>query len=106
MSEVVWRIRRTPTGRDENDDVIPGTVTRTRLRAAAIAPGASSANARLARDGETIEHSIYFLGRVDLTNEDQIEVRGELYSIRVLDWRSAFGTGRRGLVVMASKRRG
>lgn len=106
MSEVVWRIRRTATGRDENDDVIPGQVTRTRLRAAAVAPGASAANARLARDGETIEHSVYFLGAVDLTDADQLEIRGELYNIRTLDWRSAFGTGRRALVAMASKRRG
>lgn len=106
MSEAVYRIRKTPGGLDAYNDPVPGTTTRTKLLAKAVAPGVSRRNARLARNGETIEYTVYFLPAVDLTNDDQLEVRGLICDVRILDWQSAFGTGRRGLEVAAVIGRG
>lgn len=106
MSEIVWRVRKSPGGVDENNDPIPSTETREPLQAKAVAPGASKSFEAEARNGESIEHTVYFLPAPDLTNDDQLEVRGLLCNIRVLDWRSAFGTGRRGLEVAAILERG
>lgn len=106
MSEVVYRIRRSPGGLDRKNNPIPSTVERTPLRAKAVAPGASRRNARLARNGETIEHTVYFLPAVDLTNDDQLEIRGLVCNVRIMDWQSAFGTGRRGQEVLAVIGRG
>lgn len=105
MSEPVYRIRHSPGGFDSNDDPIPSVIARDKLVARGVAPGASSANARLGRDGESVEHSVYFTRHVDLTDDDKLEVRGRVYNIRVLDWRSAHTT-RRGMVVLASLKRG
>lgn len=106
MSEAVYRIRKSPGGIDSNNDPIPSTVTRVPLPAKAVAPGVSRRNARLARNGETIEYTVYFLPAVDLTNDDQLEVRGLVCDVLILDWPSPFGTGRRGLEVAAVIGRG
>lgn len=106
MSETVIRIRKSPGGLDRKNNPIPSTVQRTPLQAKAVAPGASRRNASLARRGETIEHTVYFLPAPDLTNDDQLEIRGLVCNVRVLDWQSAFGTGRRGLEVLAVTGRG
>lgn len=106
MSESVIRIRRTPGGIDSNNDRIPSAVERKPLSAKAISPGVSKRNASVARNGETIEYTVYFTPAPDLTNDDQLEVRGLVCDIRILDWQSAFGTSRRGLEVLAYIGRG
>ncbi|MDV6275302.1 hypothetical protein ACFVX3_31845 [Rhodococcus erythropolis] len=106
MSEAVIRVRKNPGGLDENDDPVASTVSKFPLKAKAVTPGATAKNASLVRNGETIEHTVYFMPAPDLTNDDQLIVRGLTYDIRILDWRSAFGTGRRGLEVLAVTGRG
>ncbi|MET8314816.1 hypothetical protein ABZU78_11910 [Rhodococcus erythropolis] len=106
MSETVIRIRRTPGGLDENNDPIPSSVARDPLKAKAVMPGPTKFNASQARQGETIEHTVYFIPAPDLTNDDELEIRGLVCKVRILDWRSAFGTGRRGLEVLAVTGRG
>lgn len=96
MSETVYRIRKSPGGLDENNNPVPSSESRVPLRAKAVAPGASRRTKAVARNGESIEHTVYFLPAVDLTNDDQLEVRGLICDVRILDWRSAFGTGRGG----------
>lgn len=106
MSETVIRIRRTPGGLDDNNDPIPSAVTKVPLRAKAVAPGASKRNQSQERQGETIEHTVYFLPAPDLTDDDELEIRGLVCRVRILDWRSAYGTGRRGMEVLAYLGRG
>ena len=106
MSEKVVRIRTTPGGWDEYQDPIPSTETREPLHARAVAPGASQQHQALGRNGQTVEFTVYFVGRTDLTDDDRLEIRGSTYDIRCLDWRSAYGTGRRGLVVLATRQEG
>ncbi|MGM5069818.1 hypothetical protein EU244_033890 [Rhodococcus qingshengii] len=106
MSETVIRIRRTPGGLDDNNDPIQSSVTRVPLKAKAVMPGPTKFNASQARQGETIEHTVYFIPAPDLTNDDELEIRGLVCKVRILDWRSAFGTGRRGLEVLAVTGRG
>ncbi|RDI13452.1 hypothetical protein DEU38_13427 [Rhodococcus sp. AG1013] len=106
MSETVVRIRKSPGGIDSNNDPIPSSVERTAMRVKAVSPGVSKRNSGVARNGETIEYTLYFTPAPDLTNDDEIEVRGLVCKARVLDWRSAFGTGRRGLEVLAVTSRG
>ena len=101
MSEEVIRIRKSPGGLDSNNDPISSTTTRVPLKARAVAPGASTRNASVARQGENVQYSLYFSPAPDLTDDDELEIRGLQCQIRVLDWRSAFGTGRRGLEVLA-----
>ena len=74
MSETVIRIRRTPGGLDDNNDPIPSAVTKVPLRAKAVAPGASKRNQSQERQGETIEHTVYFLPAPDLTDDDELEI--------------------------------
>lgn len=106
MSEEVIRIRKSPGGLDSNNDPIPSSTTRVPLTARAVAPGASTRNASGARQGETIQFTVYFSPAPDLTDDDELEIRGLQCQIRIHDWRSAFGTGRRGLEVLAVIERG
>ncbi|MGF7125016.1 hypothetical protein [Rhodococcus sp. BE178] len=106
MSETVYRIRTSPGGLDSNNDPIPSTETREPLQAKAIAPGASRRNSSMARNGDSIQYTAYFMPAPDLTDDDQLEIRGLVCDVRILDWRSAFGTGRRGLEVLAVIERG
>ncbi|RAL31155.1 hypothetical protein [Rhodococcus sp. AQ5-07] len=106
MSEEVIRIRKTPGGLDDNNDPAPSSTTRVPLKAKAVAPGASTRNASVARNGETIQFTVYLSPAPDLTDDDKLEIRGLEYAVRVLDWRSAFGTSRRGLEVLAVLGRG
>lgn len=104
MSETVQRVRATQY--DENNDPIPGTGEPVDLTARGVAPGASAAVEGLGRYGDKVEYTVFFTGTVDLTDDDALIIRGTQYDIRVLDWRSAYGTGRRGLQVLASLGRG
>lgn len=106
MSETVIRIRRNPGGLDDNNDPVQSSVARTPLRAKAVAPGPTKFNVSLARQGETIEHTVYFMPAPDLTDDDELEIRGLVCKVRILDWRSAGSSGRRGLEVLAVTGRG
>ena len=106
MSETVWRLRHEAPGVDENNDPIPGAVSRTPLRARAIAPGASRRNIGLTRSGESIELTVYFSPAPDLRDTDELEVRGQVFKVRTSEWRSAFGTGRSGMEAFAIIERG
>lgn len=104
--ETVTRVRISPGGRDDNDDPVASVESESPLAAMAVAPGATSENADRGRDGETVEFTVYFIGAVDLTDDDDLIVRGQRCHVRVRDWRSAYGTGRRGLEVLASRKVG
>jgi hypothetical protein len=104
VSEKVQRVRATQY--DENNDPIPGTGDPVELTAKGVAPGASVAVEGLGRNGEKVDFTVFFLGEVDLTDDDELIIRGRQYGIRVLDWRSGYNTGRRGLQVLASLGRG
>ena len=106
MSEQVQRIRTSPGGWDDNGDPVDSTETTTPLTARAVAPGASITVQSLGRNGENIDYSVFFTTQVDLTDDDELIVRGNRCKIRVLEWHSAFSTGRRGMQVLASIGRG
>ena len=104
MSESVQRIRATQY--DEYNDPIPGSGDPVDLVARGVAPGASAAVEGLGRNGEKVDYTVFFTGTVDLTDDDALIIRGKEYGIRVLEWRSGYGTGLRGLQVLASAGRG
>lgn len=106
MSFKITRTRRSPGGYDENGDPIPGTEETVTLHPRAIAPGPSNPYTDDGRNGETVEFSLYFLRGVDIEDDDELEVRGKTCTARVADWHSAFGTGRRGMVVEATRKDG
>lgn len=104
--EKITRIRTTPGGRDEYGDPIPSTTERKTIAARAVAPGSSRAYIETGRDGSDVQFTLYFTRAVDITDDDEVEVRGSTYKARVADWRSAYGTGRRGTVIEATRRTG
>jgi hypothetical protein len=98
VSELVYRIRG--GGFDENNDPV-AVAPKVRLVAKAVQPGAYSASVQVGRDPSSYACSVFFVGAVDLDeNTDRLEVRGEQYRIHIDDWRSAFNTGRRGMVAL------
>ena len=99
MTEQV--IRHRGAGRDENGQLIPATDVP--LEAFAVAPGGGSEFVERSRDGETIAATVYFTTFVDLTNADELTVRGERFSIIVNDWRL---DGRGGLEVLCMRGQG
>ncbi|MCQ4119882.1 hypothetical protein [Rhodococcus tibetensis] len=105
MSEKVHRVRA--LAYDENNDPLPDTGGPPfELTARGVEPGASEGFEEYGRNGEEIAYTVYFTKAVDLTNDDDLIVRGDRYGVRVADWRSAFGTGRRAMVVFATLSRG
>ena len=104
MSEKVQRVRA--LAYDENNDPLPDTGGPVDLTARAVEPGATAGFEEYGRNGEEIAYTVYFTKAVDLTNDDDLIVRGDRYGVRIADWRSAFGTGRRGMVVFATLGRG
>ena len=104
MSESVTRIRK--PGYDSDDNPIDGPEASFVLTARAVAPGASAAVESHGRAGEKIDFTVFFVPAVDLTDDDELIVRGSRCQIRVLDWQSGYNTGRRGLQVLASIGRG
>lgn len=104
MTEKV--IRHRATKYDQYQNPVGGTGVPKPLFARAVAPGASAAVRSLGRNGEKVDYTVFFLGEVDLTEDDDLEVRGARCKIRILDWQSAFNTGRQGLQVLASASKG
>jgi hypothetical protein len=101
VSEQVTRHRG--GSRDENGAITPASDDP--LSAVAVAPGAGSEYVERARDGESIEFTVYFQSGTDLVNSDEMTVRGDRYSIIVNDWRSPW-TGRGGLEVLCTRGQG
>lgn len=101
----VVRVRRTPGGKDENNDTVPSTETRKPLIPWDIAPGTSAEYVALGRNGDTVEWTVFFPLRTDLTNDDLLEIAGDEYRIRLLPWQSR-RSRRGGLVVLASRKEG
>lgn len=86
-------IRHRGGDRDENDQIIPAAADET-LTAIGVAPGGSSGvpggsiHLERGRTGEEVTYTVYFVPGTDLTNTDELTVRGERFRIFVNDWRS------------------
>lgn len=103
MSETVLRHRG--RGRDENGQLTgeQGPVT---VVAIAIAPGGGSERTGPTRAGEDIDCTAYFPPGTDITNADELTVRGKRYPrIVVNDWRLEPGMPG-GLEVLCVRRQG
>jgi hypothetical protein len=94
-------IRHRGGGRDENGQLIPASDVP--LEAFGVAPGGGSQNVARLREGETIAATVYFTDFPDLTNADELTVRGERYSIIVNDWHMS---GQGGLEVLCTRGQG
>lgn len=92
MSETVIRVRSSAPGRDDNDDPLPDTEPQTPLVARAVAPGNTLQARERARNGEDIDYAVYFTEPVDITDDDELIVRGNRGKVRVQEWRSAFSS--------------
>lgn len=104
MSEQV--IRHRGGGRDENGRLVEAGDFP--LTAIGVAPGAytlagQAESIERGRDGETVTCAVYFRKGTDLTNADELTVRGERYRIVVNDWDLS---GRGGLEVLCIRGQG
>lgn len=104
MSEKVTRHRG--GGRDENGQLVDAVSST--LTAIGVAPGTYTTAGQAdrierGRDGETVICTVYFRPGTDLTNDDELTVRGERYRIIVNDW---LMSGRGGLEVLCSRGHG
>lgn len=94
-------IRHRGGGRDENGELIEADDTP--IASIVIAPGGGTENVERARDGETIECTVYLPLGTDVVNSDEMTVRGERYGVIVNDWRlSTFG----GIEVLCTRGQG
>lgn len=99
MTEQV--IRHRGSSRDEDGEYIEGSDSV--LEAFGVAPGASQQQSERAREGENIACTVYFTNFVDLTNADEMTVRGERFAIIVDTWSL---DGRGGLEVLCTRGQG
>lgn len=79
-------IRHRGGGRDENGQLMPDTSVP--IESICVAPGGGSEQVGRARDGEVIEHTVYFPAGTDVVNADELTVRGQRFHIIVNDWRA------------------
>lgn len=101
MTEVV--VRHRGGGRDEDGVVLP--VVDAPLTAKAVEPQAGSRVTRRAGNGLRVQCVVYFVGAVDLTDDDELTVRGQRYQIDVCVWRSPW-TSRQGVEVLCTRGEG
>ena len=80
--------KRSGGGVDENGDPIVVTAPDLTIVARGVAPGATAENQAVARDGESIEFTVYLPQGSDVEDGDQLLIRGRTYDVRVRDWRS------------------
>nr|WP_046284622.1 head-tail adaptor protein [Mycobacterium sp. UM_NZ2] len=99
MSETVTRHRG--GGRNENGQLVDATPST--LTAIGVAPGGGTERIERGHDGETVVCTVYFRMGTDLTNDDELTVRGQRYRIIVNDWRMS---GRGGLEVLCTRGHG
>lgn len=103
MTETVTRVRAgEPTGeKDSFDQPIIGPPTELDIEGALFAPGGTSEPAEIGRAPIITEPTLYFRDLwPDITEADQVRVRGLLYDVEgaPADWRHDGGPG--GLVVV------
>ncbi|MET9286499.1 hypothetical protein [Nocardia beijingensis] len=101
MSENV--IRHRGGGLDDDGNPVPWGDTTLTVRA--VAPGATAEYVDRGRDGDRVEFSIYHVPELDITNRDEVTVRGRRCRVQVEQWRSPH-TGRTGTVVLCSSGEG
>ncbi|WP_054812102.1 hypothetical protein [Nocardia arizonensis] len=101
MSETVIRHR----GGGHDDDGNPVPWGDTAIAVQAIAPGATAEYVDRGRDGDRVEFTIYATPAVDITDADEVTVRGQRCRVQVEDWRSP-RTTRTGTVVLCTRGRG
>ncbi len=90
---------------DAGNAVPPGPATP--ITARGVEPGASADVIALGHDGEKVAYSVYFVpSPAQLTNAHELFVRGGWYPVRTHEWRSAYGTGRTGMVAVCEVERG
>lgn len=100
MAESV--IRHRGGGRDDKGKLVAATSTDT-LTAIGVAPGGGSRRPDRARDGLDIACTVYFPVGTDITNDDELTVRGKRYQIVVNDWLMG---GRGGVEVLCVRGQG
>lgn len=101
MSETVTRHRG--GGFDSDNNPLPWVDTS--LTVLAVAPGATAEYVDRGRDGDRVEYSIYHVPELDITNRDEVTVRGRRCRVQVEQWRSP-RTSRTGTVVLCSSGEG
>lgn len=101
MSETV--IRHRGGGMDDNNNPVPWVDHPLEVRA--VAPGATAEYIGRGRNGDRVEYSIFTTPAVDITNDDELTVRGRRFLVQVEDWRSPY-TSRTGTVVLCSSGEG
>ena len=80
--EAVTRLR----GGGFDDDDKPRAPSTQTLYARKVAPSGGSHFTERGRDGKTVAYTLYFTAGVDLTNDDQLTVRGGTFHIIVNLW--------------------
>lgn len=78
--------------RDDDGKFVAGSDAT--LYAWSVAPGGSARYTERAREGLSVSFTVYFTRPVDLTNDDELTVRGERYQIIVNEWRKGQVDGR------------
>ncbi|MGA4691904.1 hypothetical protein ACPCXD_16730 [Rhodococcus sp. AB351] len=102
IGETIKLISVSGGGWDDNGDPLPETEVITEVQALAVAPGASEEHKELARNGITIELTVYLPSGTTVTEDDIVEVRGVRYEIegRPVEWVSPFGAGPGGYEIL------
>jgi hypothetical protein len=77
-------IRHRGAVRDENGKLAADTPVT--LLAFAVAPGGGSERGELSRSGEEIDCTVYLPVGTDITNSDELTVRGKRFQIIVNKW--------------------
>ncbi len=88
----MFRVRRSATGLDEDNNPVAATDSTVPLIARGVAPGSTLATQEHARNGERIDFAVYFTAPVDITDEDELIVRGEQGKVRVQLWPAPSGS--------------
>ncbi|WP_028477920.1 hypothetical protein [Nocardia sp. CNY236] len=101
MTEQVTRHRG--GGYDSDGNQIPWDDTA--LAVWAVAPGTTAEYLDRGRDGDRVDYSIYHVPELDITNNDEVTVRGRRCRVQVEQWRSPH-TSRTGTVVLCSSGEG
>ncbi|WP_029931095.1 hypothetical protein [Nocardia otitidiscaviarum] len=101
MTETVTRHR----GGGLDSDGNPMAWVDTPLTVRAVAPGATVEYVDRGRDGDRVDFTIYHVPELDITNRDEVTVRGRRCRVQVEQWISPH-TSRTGTVVLCSSGEG
>lgn len=103
--ETITRFR-SGGGLDENGDPIVSESPPLDLVPIGIAPGSNQEVDSVARDGESIEFTVYLPHGSDVVDGDELLIRGNRYAARVNMWRMQSAPSFGGLEVLAVMNRG